>query len=259
MFTLFSSVVLAMLRVFRCSPIELAWEGWAQHDRDQVVGGCLPPDSLAYAASAIDIFLNATLFVMLIRLIVNRRTRGTSSWVKQIIEVILGAFVLGVSSFRAQLLANFYTAMQPVWEYHERIIWMDVEISALIIWACLPTWQSFADSSSCRDTDDSTQPVPLIGKASQGTTRSIIRRTGFLGFLANQRTRKQAEPNLCLGDKTYGNVRTEIQGGQRFSMISQFTGLIGIQVKTRTTRFVVDNEWDAEKGAARENITRDNE
>ncbi|KAF4986715.1 hypothetical protein FGRMN_10712 [Fusarium graminum] len=202
-FTLFSSVVLAMLRVFRCSPIELAWEGWAQHDRDQVVGGCLPPDSLAYAASAIDIFLNITIFVMLVRLIASRRTRGTSSWVKQIMAVILGVFVLGVSSFRAQLLANFYTTMRPVWEYHERIIWMDVEISALIIWASLPTWQSFADSSSRHDIDDSSQPVPLIGKPSQVKARSVIRRTGFFGFLANERTRKQVEPNLFLGDKTF--------------------------------------------------------
>ncbi|RBR20466.1 hypothetical protein FVER53590_25771 [Fusarium verticillioides] len=43
-------------------------------------------------------------------------------------------------------------------------------------------------------------------------------------------------------------------GGQRFSMISQLTGMIGIQVRTRTIRHVHDSGWDAEKGSARENI-----
>jgi serine/threonine protein kinase HipA of HipAB toxin-antitoxin module len=136
---------------------------------------------------------------------------------------------------------------------------MDVEISALIIWACLPTWQAFADSSTHSNIEERSLPIPLIGGANTKTPKKRFRRAGLFGFLAKERTKRKMEPNLILGDKTYGNVRTEIEGGQRFSMISQFTGLIGIQVKTRTTRLVVDNEWDAEKGSARENITRDDE
>ncbi|CAJ0545526.1 Ff.00g089990.m01.CDS01 [Fusarium sp. VM40] len=257
--TILSSFALALLKVFRCSPIEFAWKGWAQDDRDQAIANCLPLDSLEYAACAIDISLNVTIFAMLIRLISSRSTRTASFWLKQAIAVALGAFVLGVSGFRAQLLVNYFTKMQPVWEYHDRIIWMDVEISALIIWACLPTWQAFADSSNRSNIEERSLPTPLIGGANNKTPKKRFRRAGLFRFLAKGRTKRQAEHNLFLGDKTYGNVRTEIEGGQRFSMISQFTGLIGIQVKTRTTRLVVDNEWDAEKGSARENITRDNE
>ncbi|KIL83879.1 hypothetical protein FAVG1_12942 [Fusarium avenaceum] len=212
--TILSSFALALLKVFRCSPIEFAWEGWAQDDRDQVIAGCLPLDSLEYAACAIDISLNVTIFAMLIRLISSRSTRTASFWLKQAIAVALGAFVLGVSGFRAQLLVNYFTKMQPVWEYHDRIIWMDVEISALIIWACLPTWQAFADSSNRSNIEERSLPTPLIGGANNKTPKKRFRRAGLFRFLAKGRTKRQAEHDLFLGDKTYGNVRTEIEGGE---------------------------------------------
>ncbi|RGP63354.1 cfem protein [Fusarium longipes] len=173
----------------------------------------------------------------------------------------LGAFALAVSGFRAQLLVDFFTNMQPVWKYHDRVIWMDIEVSILILWTCWPVWQFFADSDSS-DIEVQNQSTLLITSAEDPKKRATnlksektaTRSTGFLGMLTRSRTKKPFAPVLHLGDKTYGNVRTEIQGGQRFSMISQFTGLIGIQVKTRTVRRVEDNEWDTEKGAVRENI-----
>jgi hypothetical protein len=260
-FTLASSVVLVLLRVFRCSPIAFAWEAWALDDKEKEVGGCLPQDSLAYAACAIDIFLNIVIFAILISLVSSRFPRGIMSWLNQAIAVFFGVFALAVSGLRAQLLVDFFTKMQPAWKYHDRVIWMDIEISLLILWACLPVWQFFADSDSS-DIEVQNQSTLLITSAddpkkratNSKSTKTAIRSTGFLGMLTRSRTKKLFAPTLHLGDKTYGNVRTEIQGGQRFSMISQFTGLIGIQVKTRTVRRVEDNEWDAEKGAARENI-----
>jgi len=188
------------------------------------------------------------------------------SWLSNAIALLFGAFALGVSGLRAQLLMDYFTKLQPVWKYHDRVIWMDVEIATLIIWACLPVWQSFADSDP-RDTEVQNQSTLLISntdkpkarRMSSKSTKTAIRSTGFLGMLTRARTKKLFEPTLHLGDKTYGNVRTEIQGGQRFSMISQFTGLIGIQVKTRTIRRVEDNEWDAEKGVARENVRMAND
>ncbi|KAG8675054.1 hypothetical protein FPOAC1_001030 [Fusarium poae] len=204
-FTLASSIVLILLRVFRCSPIAFSWEAWA-----------------------------------------------------------LRAFALAVSGLRAQLLVDFFTKMKPVWEYHDRLIWMDIEIAVLILWACSPVWQFFADSDS-NDSEVQNQSTLLITNTDTPTkrgtnyksTKTAIRSTGFLGMLTRSRTKKKFSPALHLGDKTYGDVRTEIQGGQRFSMISQFTDLIGIQVKTRTVRRVEDNEWDAEKGVARANIKAD--
>ena len=188
------------------------------------------------------------------------------SWLSNAIALLFGAFALGVSGLRAQLLVDYFTKLQPVWKYHDRVIWMDVEIAVLIIWACLPIWQSCADSDP-RDTEVQNQSTLLIShtdkpkarQLSSKSTKTAIRSTGFLGMLTRTRTKKVFEPTLHLGDKRYGNVRTEIQGGQRFSMISQFTGLIGIQVKTRTIRRVEDNEWDAEKGVARENIRMAND
>ncbi|KAF5719075.1 hypothetical protein FMUND_4864 [Fusarium mundagurra] len=70
--TILSSIALALLRVFRCSPIAFAWEGWEPSGRDEETGGCLAQDSLAYAASSIDIFLNLVLLVMLSHLIFSR-------------------------------------------------------------------------------------------------------------------------------------------------------------------------------------------
>ncbi|KAI1065078.1 hypothetical protein LB507_000250 [Fusarium sp. FIESC RH6] len=265
-FTLTSSVALALLRVFKCSPIAFAWESWALDEKERATGGCLPQDSLAYAACAIDIFLNIVVFAMLISLVSSRFPRGIMSWLSNAIALLFGAFALGVSGLRAQLLVDYFTKLQPVWKYHNRVIWMDVEIAVLIIWACLPIWQSCADSDP-RDTEVQNQSTLLIShtdkpkarQLSSKSTKTAIRSTGFLGMLTRTRTKKLFEPTLHLGDKRHGNVRTEIQGGQRFSMISQFTGLIGIQVKTRTIRRVEDNEWDAEKGVAKENIRMAND
>ncbi|KAF4970739.1 hypothetical protein FSARC_2296 [Fusarium sarcochroum] len=260
-FTILSSVVLALLRVFRCSPIALAWAGWAEDEGGEENGGCLSQDTLAYVASAIDIFLNVVLVAMLLQLVFSRMTSVIISWLRITIAIVLGLFALGVSCFRVQLLVEFFTTLQPAWKYHDRIIWMDVEVSILVIWACLPIWQSFADSDSSRDIDGQSQLTPETeepnaeaAKAMLKTPMTSLRHMRLFKFMARVRTRKQDESNLHLGDKTYGNVRTEIQGGQRFSMISQFTGMIGIQVKTRTIRRVDDDTWDAEKGSARDNI-----
>ncbi|KAI6761167.1 hypothetical protein FGRA07_03803 [Fusarium graminearum] len=265
-FTFASSVVLVLLRVFRCSPIAFSWEAWALDENEKEMGGCLPQDSLAYAASAIDIFLNIIIFATMISLVLSRFPRGMMSWLSHAFAVFLGAFALAISGLRAQLLVDFFTKMQPVWKYHERLIWMDVEIAILILWSCSPAWQFFADSDS-GDSEVQNQSTLLITSTDSTkkratklqSTKTAIRSTGFLGMLTRSRTKKPFSSTLHLGDKTYGNVRTEIQGGQRFSMISQFTGLIGIQVKTRTVRRVEDNEWDPEKGVARENIKADDE
>ncbi|KAF5712318.1 hypothetical protein FGLOB1_4566 [Fusarium globosum] len=260
--TILSSIALALLRVFRCSPIAFAWEGWEPSGRDEETGSCLAQDSLAYAASSIDIFLNLVLLVMLSHLIFSRVASNTTSWLQSAIAMALGAFGLAVSCFRLHLLINFFKMMQPVWKYHERIVWMDVEISILIIWACLPIWQSFIDPVPPMDVEETNRLPQIIEEASMPETpstdtkmpRPSLCQRGLFGILSRGRPKKLVESNLHLGDKTYGNVRTEIQGGQRFSMISQLTGMIGIQVRTRTIRHVHDSGWDAEKGSARENV-----
>ncbi|EWG36644.1 hypothetical protein FVEG_00575 [Fusarium verticillioides 7600] len=260
--TILSSIALALLRVFRCSPIAFAWEGWEPNGRDEVTGACLAQDSLAYTASSIDMFLNLVLLAMLSHLIFSRAASNTTSWLQNATAVMLGAFGLAVSCFRLYLLIDFFKTMQPVWKYHERIVWMDVEISVLIMWACLPTWQCFTDSVPPRDVEEVSRLPQIIEETIMPETPSTdtkiprprLCQRGVLGILSRGRPKKLVESNLHLGDKTYGNVRTEIQGGQRFSMISQLTGMIGIQVRTRTIRHVHDSGWDAEKGSARENI-----
>ncbi|RYC87461.1 hypothetical protein BFJ63_vAg9624 [Fusarium oxysporum f. sp. narcissi] len=260
--TILSSIALALLRVFRCSPIAFAWEGWEPNGRDEETGGCLAQDSLVYAASSIDIFLNLALLAMLSHLIFSRIANDTTSWLQNAIAIALGAFGLAVSSFRLHLLISFFKTAQPVWRYHERIVWMDVEISILIIWACLPIWQSFTDPVPPRDVEETNHLPQITEETNMPETpstdtkmpRPSLCQRGLFGILARGRPKKPVESNLQLGDKTYGNVRTEIQGGQRFSMISQLTGMIGIQVRTRTIRHVHDSGWDAEKGSARENI-----
>ncbi|KAH7180745.1 hypothetical protein DER46DRAFT_668912 [Fusarium sp. MPI-SDFR-AT-0072] len=260
--TILSSIALALLRVFRCSRIAFAWEGWEPNGRDEETGGCLDQDSLAYAASSIDIFINLVLLAMLFHLIFSRIANNTTSWLQNAIAITLGAFGLAVSSFRLHLLTYFFKTTQPVWRYHERIVWMDVEISILIIWACLPIWQSFTDPVPPRDLEGTNHLPQIIEETNMPETpstntkmpRPSLCQRGLFGILVRRRPKKLVESNLHLGDKTYGNVRTEIQGGQRFSMISQLTGMIGIQVRTRTIRHVDDSGWDAEKGSARENI-----
>ena len=77
---------------------------------------------------------------------------------------------------------------------------------------------------------------------------------GVVRDLGKGTAEETSRVELTAGRQNLRNVRTEIQGGQRFSMISQLTGMIGIQVRTRTIRHVHESGWDAEKGSARENI-----
>ncbi|KAF4459532.1 hypothetical protein FALBO_13707 [Fusarium albosuccineum] len=254
------TIIFIFLRIFRCSPISMAWDGWAQ---DSENAKCLSQEVLAYAAAGFDIAFNVGLVLVLL-LSVRRVATGTGPRLIATAMIGLGVFALAVSCFRLSRMVEFYTATKPIWDYHGRIIWMDVEVSTLVIVACLPNiWPSLTSVNPPSDLERQTPPTssrPETEESSSGGTLTVKLKTSMSKLrqmssfrAANvERNKKQAQSHLRLGDKIKGNVRTEIQGGQRFSIISQVGERFGIRVKTTTVTKVDHDKWHTEKGGVRQ-------
>ncbi|KAF4343686.1 integral membrane protein [Fusarium beomiforme] len=138
-----------------------------------------------------------------------------------------------------------------------------------ILWNAVPEYitdglKSFTDTGPPMDREEGNQlpqiveetDVPETPSTNAKMPRPSMWQKGLFRILARGRQKNPVETNLHLGDKTYGNVRTEIQGGQRFSMISQWTGMIGIQVRTRTTKEMASVD-DARKNRIVSHMNKD--
>lgn len=282
------TIVFIFLRIFQCSPINFPWNGWTESLEN---GQCFNQEILSHVAAGFDIAFNAALFLGVL-LSVRRLSTGIGPRLIVTGMLALGVFALAVSCFRLWQMVDFAARMKPVWDYRDRIIWMDVEVSSLVIVACLPNiWPSLTSVDSPSDREwresrlesshppssrafssrppssrpiSSTRPIssnrPETGKTNSTETLRVklktsitkLRQMSSFRILIENRGKKQTQSNLRLGDKIRGNVQTEIQGGQRFSMISQVGERFGIRVKTRTTTQVAVNRWDAEMGHVQE-------
>ncbi|KAI8719267.1 CFEM domain-containing protein [Fusarium sp. LHS14.1] len=299
-FTVIFTIVFIFLRIFQCSPIDFPWKGWTESSEN---GQCFNQQVLSHVAAGFDIAFNAALFIGLL-LSVRRLSTGIGPRLIVTCMLALGVFALAVSCFRLWQMVDFAGKMKPVWDYRDRIIWMDVEVSSLVIVACLPNiWPSLTSVDSPSDREwreshlesshpsssrafssrppsnrpissirpissnrpvSSSRPIssarPETGNSNSTETLRVklktsvtkLRQMSSFRNLIEKRSKKQTQSHLRLGDKIRGNVQTEIQGGQRFSMISQVGERIGIRVKTRTTTQVAVNRWDAEKGHVQE-------
>lgn len=272
------TIIFIFLRIFQCSPIDFSWDGWTQSRED---GQCFNQQAFALAAAGFDIAFNTSLLIGVL-LSVRRLSKGIGPRVIVTGMLVLGAFALAVSCFRLWQMVDFASKMRPVWDYRSRIIWMDVQVSSLVMVACLPNiWPSLTSVDSPSDREGHNRPESSHPRSSRPPSSRLIsssrrletrksnstetlkvklkvsitklRQMSSLKSLIEKRSRKQRQSHLKLGDKIRGNVQTEIQGGQRFSMISQVGERIGIRVKTITTRQVAAvHGWDAEKGRVQE-------
>ncbi|KAF4977011.1 hypothetical protein FZEAL_6402 [Fusarium zealandicum] len=248
------SIILAFLRIFRCSPIEFAWDVWSDELQD---GRCLDREMLAYLAAGFDAAFNVVILAALL-LFIRRLPTDIAVMMTMAVMLALSMFALAVSCFRLWHAVDLVSKMTPVWDYRTRLIWMDVEVSALIIVACLPSiWPTFTSVTEPEDIECADRPLSSrletgrSGSTETATVRlraslSRLRRAKSPPLLTGDRRRKKVEHRLHLGDKIKGNVRTEIEGGPRASMISQVGERIGIRVKTTTTTQVDVGRRDAE-------------
>ncbi|KAM5355567.1 hypothetical protein ACJ41O_002213 [Fusarium nematophilum] len=265
------TLAFTLMRIFRCSPIRLAWSALTE---DTGTGECLNLETLAYAAGGFEIAFNVALLVTLL-LLPRRLSEGIRPMLTAAAMIILGVFVLAVSCLRLWYATDFYNTTKPAWDYRNRLVWMDVEVSVLLIIACLPNiWPTLTGAAAAaprppsdlerQDRPSSSRPETGIStststlKVRLKTSISKLRQMKSFRLLTpTERSKKQAESNLRLGDKIRGNVRTEIQGGQRFSMISQVGERFGIRVKTRTVTQVDTDRWDSVRGGVQEEREED--
>ncbi|KAJ3471249.1 hypothetical protein MRS44_001348 [Fusarium solani] len=147
-FIVIFTIVFIFLRIFQCSPIDFPWNGWTQSPEN---GQCFNQQVLSHVAAGFDIAFNAALFIGVL-LSVRRLSTGIGPRLIVTGMLALGVFALAVSCFRLWQMVDFAAKMKPVWDYRDRIIWMDVEVSSLVIVACLPNiWPSLTSVDSPSD------------------------------------------------------------------------------------------------------------
>ncbi|KAK7429217.1 hypothetical protein QQZ08_004227 [Neonectria magnoliae] len=176
----------------------------------------------------------------------------------------LGVLAVAMSGLRLQcIIAEGSTTNEP-WDYTDRLIWLGVEISTLIIIACLPgVWTlcgsappgSIAVHTSPSkptrfNTDKPLPPIKSTMKKNASVSRKLSKR--IYSSSKGAATESQLELDLQLGDKARGDVWTQIKGGHRFSrfsMISHVGDRLGIRVKTTTTTRVEMDDSDGDDRA----------
>lgn len=251
------TIAFLFVLIFQCSPISFAWEGWALDSSPQQ---CLNAEVIAYVKQAFDIGQNTILISLPLPFL---HQLGMSFRVKLGTMAIfaLGALSLGMSGMRLRftILQGAEDKPNQPWEYADQLIWTGVEIAALIVIACLPSiWKLFPASherkpAALTSRPPSTRylrdkPLPPIRTRSNASEK---KKGGV--YTVNTKsavTESQQELDLRLGDKTRGDVWTQIKGGHRFSgfsMVSHMSEKIGIRVKTTTTTRVDIEESEFEE------------
>ncbi|KPM40585.1 hypothetical protein AK830_g5929 [Neonectria ditissima] len=252
------TIALVFVLIFQCSPISFVWNGWkADSDSQQ----CLDIRLLSYIKQGFDIGQNVLLLTIPLPFLcqLNMSLRAKLG---AVIMFVLGILAVAMSSLRLQcIIAEGATKNEP-WDYTDRLIWIGIEISALIIIACLPSVWKLCGSSPPSNTPVYTtaprqtrfnkdKPLPPI--TTKIRKKASVSRKPSRGVYSGSKgtvTESQLQLDLQLGDKARGDVWTQIKGGHRFSgfsMISHMGDRLGIRVKTTTTTQVEVDDSDGEE------------
>ncbi|KAK3680464.1 CFEM domain-containing protein [Podospora appendiculata] len=240
-----SGVLFVFLQVFQCIPIAVIWEGWKK-------GGfgwyrCLDINTLAFTTAGFSIAQDIVILVMplplLARLNVSRRSKFGI-----MVMFSLGIFVLITSCVRLWSLYTFGDSVNPTWDYTDALIWTGLEVAVSIIVTSLPAIRVLVSrripsvfgslvgshwgdgggghgfynshgSSSTSSFGDTTfvgslyGTPPALKRLSAISHISSIKVSGLMGNLDYDEKRKSDPGMVELGDKTKGDVRTEIGVG----------------------------------------------
>ncbi|KAF7547069.1 hypothetical protein G7Z17_g7988 [Cylindrodendrum hubeiense] len=254
------TLVFVLVFTFQCSPVSYAWGGWSDDDGG---GGCLDVRLLSCIKLGFDIGQSIVLLIIPLPLfrqfdMHKRVTLGSA------VMFALGGLAVAMAGLRLRCVIIQETTTDQPWEYADRLIWTGIEISALIILACAPSiWKLLVPvaASNIPTFTPRRNPSRLIkNKAlapinTKSTANSSVSRKPSKGpYCSTKDTRSESELelDLQLGDKTRGDVWTQIKGGHRFSgfsMISHMGDRLGIRVKTTTTTRVESGDSDGDDGA----------
>ncbi|KAJ9604842.1 hypothetical protein H2200_010957 [Cladophialophora chaetospira] len=130
-------IAFELVSAFQCRPVSLAWTHWdGEHE-----GKCNNVNAQGWAAAGINIFLDASILVMPLRLV----SKLDLHWKKKLqISIMLstGAFVVVVSCLRLDTLFAFAKSQNLTWDTTPFGYWSCIEMDVGVICACMPAMYS---------------------------------------------------------------------------------------------------------------------
>ncbi|KAF4817812.1 Satratoxin biosynthesis SC1 cluster protein 4 [Colletotrichum siamense] len=258
-YIIISTTVLLFMQIFQCIPFEFNWVGWRG---DYGPHHCLDINTLAFVAGGLsishDIIIILLPLPLLYKLNMSRRKKAGIFFMFG-----LGVFILITSCVRLQYIVLFTRSLNPTWDFTDPLIWSGVEVSVSMIVVCLPAVRTLLNRilPSIFGSTAATEITPNR-KASAGSgfrsidsnrqyqgrfdyeeerrevaraARLVEKRRKFFSFIPQAREPNESE--LELGDKSKGEVRTDIRhadGGEAAEM-RRSSIESGIHVSTTTT------------------------
>jgi hypothetical protein len=224
------TVILIFMQIFQCVPVSYVWEGWKG---DFGPHTCLDINALAYVAGGASIVQDIAILILpipdLLKLNVSFRTRMGIFFMFS-----LGIFILITSCIRLRFIAQFARTTNPTWDYTEVLIWTSIEVCVSAIVTSLPAIRVLI--SRFRPGIFGTVLSRSKGPDSHGTGLSSSRggramdardgRSAQLRIFSIM-TRPvdpdtESQLGLELGDKTKGEVLTEVAGARTDSDDSRY-------------------------------------
>ncbi|KAK1593571.1 CFEM domain-containing protein [Colletotrichum navitas] len=252
-----STTILLFLQIFQCIPFSYNWDGWKG---DFGPHHCLNINVLAFVAGGLSISHDVIILFLPIPLLWHLNM-GLRSKIGIFIMFSLGIFILVTSCVRLRYITLFTRSLNPTWDFTDPLIWSGVEVSVSMIVVCLPTMRillkrtmprlfttiaSLGVSAPKKPSNASSrlgQRVKSIGSRghrNKGPFDHTAAATGIgkrsSRFFSQRATSpKPNESDLELGDKMFGEVRTQIRFGDVESSRRRGSMELGIHVRTTTT------------------------
>ena len=230
------TIVISLLQILQCRPINLAWEGWDIDGAREK--HCLDVNILAYVAAGFSIAQDVMVLALPLPLLLKLKV-DTGRKACIVVMFSLGVFVLVTSCVRLRYITSFGNTANPTWDYSDPHIWSGVEVAVSIIVACLPAVRalihrvlpavsiargSYIKERSSTRTDTS------------GSRRKISKVFGSKGSVMQNENESEMELGLQFWGPKKSEVLTEVSGlTSRESSPARQDEIAGIRVKTTTT------------------------
>ncbi|KAF6823495.1 CFEM domain-containing protein [Colletotrichum musicola] len=257
-YIILTTTVLLFMQIFQCIPFEFNWVGWKG---DFGPHQCLNINTLAFVAGGLSISHDVIILILPLPLLI----RLNMSWRKKSgigFMFSLGIFILITSCVRLQYIVNFTRSLNPTWDFTDPLVWSGVEVSVSMIVVCLPALRTlvqkvipdlFGSSAASKGTP---MPPHKASTGSSGTegyhgrsgdgqdydeerrevaraAKLVEKRRKFFSFVPKDR--ESNESQLELGDRSGGEVRTQIRYGNGGPSPRRNSMESGIHVHTTTT------------------------
>ncbi|KAF6802900.1 CFEM domain-containing protein [Colletotrichum sojae] len=255
-YIILTTTVLLFMQIFQCIPFEFNWVGWKG---DFGPHQCLNINTLAFVAGGLSISHDVIILILPLPLLI----RLNMSWRKKsgiAFMFSLGIFILITSCVRLQYIVNFTRSLNPTWDFTDPLVWSGVEVSVSMIVVCLPALRTLVQKvipDLFSSTASKGTPVPphkastgsstggYLGRLGDGhdydeercevarAARLVEKRRKFFSFVPKDREPNESE--LELGDRSGGEVRTQIRYGNGGPSPMRNSMESGIRVHTTTT------------------------